>query len=351
MPPKTRAKTNTNTSNDEPDTGDKRKADDAGIKNEDDPRTEASKEAEAEPATKQLKKTADPILNWLLSDEAFNLAYPKVETGHGEIDWPSSERRRKTPPPPASSSGDDKGADKTIAKATNKDHNTQANEATTELLTYPSSPLSPFQNLTASLILSKPLSHRLGQRTINTLLNPPFGLRTPADIEAVGLEGVRRVMWEARTQHKEKTAGELEGLVEAVRGIQSEGGDAEEGWEELSGLREQLAGLGTREAQEWVGEVLKGAIKGVGETGVGIFLRRVQGRWEEVFPFADKRAVEGSVALGVVEEGVEEGKAAEELAAKLDGDREKLVRVLDVLVGLQLEKKMDEARERLGVKG
>lgn len=39
--------------------------------------------------------------------------------------------------------------------------------------------------------------------------------------------------------------------------------------------------------------------KGIGDVGVDIFFREVQAAWEELYPFADPRALEGAAALGL----------------------------------------------------
>ncbi|KPI34455.1 uncharacterized protein AB675_1404 [Cyphellophora attinorum] len=318
-----------------PEPGDKRKAED--IEGDADDQEAASEGAEdAEPEAKKPKTEPAPsnkngnsasssqprALKWLLSQEAFDLAFPAFPEGHGEIDW-DDEKRRKEPP------AEDAGHQAT------KDQ---------KLLTYPDSSLTPFQNLVCALILSKPLSHRLGTRTINTLLNPPFGLRTVDDLDEAGFEGRRKVMWEARTQHKEKTATQLGDLVEGVRAI-----CGDDDLENLEGLRKQLKGLDVKAAQDKVQEVLTDGIKGVGPTGVGIFLRRVQGQWEEVFPYVDDRALAAAREFGLVDGNGKLG-SARDLAKLLNDDQAEFVKLLDVLIGIQLEKKMDEALKTAGVK-
>ena len=308
-----------------PEPGEKRKADDIAEEPVED--SNAGEDTIEPDAKKQKKITASSsasnskqeTVKWLLSKSAFDLAFPTLPEGHGEIDWDPASRRKV---PPAEDAG----------KA---DADAEDNNGNKPLLTYPDSSLTPFQNLVAALILSKPLSHRLGMRTINTLLNSPFGLRTAADLDEAGFEGRRKVMWEARTQHKEKTASQLGDLVEGVREING----SVEGLEDLAGLRKQLADIKVEEAQQKVKSVLEKGIKGVGPMGVSIFLRRVQGDWEEVFPFADERSLEAASEFGLVSGN----DGAEELAELIEGDREKFVRLLDILVGIQLEKKMDEA--------
>ncbi|KAI3554940.1 hypothetical protein CABS01_11653 [Colletotrichum abscissum] len=333
-----------NSDNEAADTGTKRKASEAS------PPTHYQDD---EPDTKK-PKTEDPkaTVDWLLSDEAFSLAFPSLPQGHGEIDWDEGQHRKDPPP-------DSAGKKTNTSKASKKNGNDKNDDDESDdkgpRLTYPDSTLTPFQNLVAALLLSKPISHRLGLRTINTLLNPPFGLRTPQDLDEAGFEGRRKVMWEARTQHKEKTAVQLGDLVEGVRKIcggggdddEKEGGKKEDGKDEedegdtekMTALREMVKGMKAEEAQKKVEKALTDGIKGVGPTGAGIFLRRVQEEWEEVFPYADKRALEAAVEFGIIKES----DGARELAEVNEGDRGKFVRMLDVLVGIQLEKKMEEA--------
>ncbi|KAK1927768.1 hypothetical protein DB88DRAFT_47358 [Papiliotrema laurentii] len=265
--------------------------------------------ADPEPPAKTSRTSMTP-LDWLLSDEAFDLANPEIPEGHGEIDWDESQQR-KTPP----------DSDVDQSKKENED-----------VLRYPQSSLTPFQNLVSASILSKPLSHKLGLRTIQTLLNPPFSLRTWKDLDEAGYEGRRKVMWEARTQHKEKTASLLGDLCDGIKELC---GEDEEDLSELQGVRDKIDGMKhPKEAQETVEKVLT-KIKGIGPGVAGIFLRRVQREWQEVFPYIDERSLKAARAFGLVGER----GGADELKQKTGGDREKFVRVVDVLVGLELEKR------------
>ncbi|KAK1724833.1 uncharacterized protein BDZ83DRAFT_320697 [Colletotrichum acutatum] len=325
----TRSQAESNNDHEAADTGTKRKASEA---------SQANHAQDDEPDTKK-SKTENPkaTVDWLLSDEAFSLAFPSLPQGHGEIDWDEGQHRKDPPP---ESAGKKTNTSKSSKDKDNDDSHENEDDKGPRL-TYPDSTLTPFQNLVAALLLSKPISHRLGLRTINTLLNPPFGLRTPQDLDEAGFEGRRKVMWEARTQHKEKTAVQLGDLVEGVRKICcGGGGDEKEDREKETKEEEDEVDVEKMIAlKKMVEKVLTDGIKGVGPTGAGIFLRRVQEEWKEVFPYADQRALEASVEFGVIHEG----DSAKELADVVDGNRGKFVRMLDVLVGIQLEKKMEEA--------
>lgn len=151
-------------------------------------------------------------------------------------------------------------------------------------------------------------------------------------------------MWEARTQHKEKTASQLGDVVDGIRELCGDE-DKDDQLDHLDGLRHSLKGLKSpTEVQQALVDKLT-TIKGIGPGVASIFLRRVQGDWEEVYPYADDRCLGAARAFGLI--GDEGG--AEELAEKVGkGDRRKFVRVLDTLIGIELEKKLDEAVKQAG---
>lgn len=85
-----------------------------------------------------------------------------------------------------------------------------------DLRTYSSSTFTPFEELICAVILSRPISHALGLRSIRTLFNEPHNFTTPKKIREAGFEPVRKALDEARTQHRQKTAEELVLLADAV---------------------------------------------------------------------------------------------------------------------------------------
>lgn len=78
--------------------------------------------------------------------------------------------------------------------------------------------------------------------------------------------------------------------------------------------------------------------KGIGDTGADIFMREAQLAWDELYPFADRKALEGAAALGLGDDA----KALARLVARRD-----LPRLLSGLVRAKLdrtvEKVLDEA--------
>lgn len=78
-----------------------------------------------------------------------------------------------------------------------------------DIRTYSSSAFSPFEELVCALILSRPISHALGLRSIRTIFNDPYNFTTPKALREAGSEGRRKALDVARTQHRQKTADEL----------------------------------------------------------------------------------------------------------------------------------------------
>ena len=149
-------------------------------------------------------------------------------------------------------------------------------------------------------------------------------------------------MWKARTQHKERTATFLGHLCEGIKELCGE--DADD-LSKLTGVREKIKDCKTpKEAQEKLVEVLTD-IKGIGPGVASIFLRRVQGDWKEVFPYIDDRSLKAAISFGLIQEG----QGATELAEKVVKDQKQFVRLVDTLVGLELEKKVDVAMQLAGV--
>ncbi|WVF65777.1 hypothetical protein IAT40_000511 [Kwoniella sp. CBS 6097] len=326
------------------------------------------------------------LLEYLLSDKVFDMANPSPKKGYGEVDWakhtsPANPKTAPSPlPKPGPSSGQKRKAEEKavpeymdmemnndtknsngngIEKGTNNPKSKSKSAGSIAgsgsgpgLIRYPFSPMTPFQTLVACLLLSKPLSHKLGIRTITTLLNQPFDFGTFSTLAETDDERRREGMWAARTQHKEKTADQLGELVDGVRGLNGEGEE-----DQLGGIKRAISagdqgqgdGLSTVQAQQRVGDMLK-TLKGIGNVGVSIFLRRIQSQWSEVYPYIDERCLASAKYLGLLGEDLGGEEGAKKLSELLDGDQEgnrgKLTRLLDTLIGLDLEKKLDDVAEK-----
>lgn len=159
-----------------------------------------------------------------------------------------------------------------------------------DMRTYAGSELSPFEELLCAVVLSRPISHRLGLRTIRTILNPPYSFGTPESIIAASPEQRHQAMWDARTQHKAKTAEQVGLIGEVVAELFAE----DESDTSLDKVREQAK-------HQWDGErdLLQKNIKGLGKTGLDIFFRRVQWLWPEAFPSFDARTAKAVEKLGL----------------------------------------------------
>jgi len=223
------------------------------------------------------------------------------------------------------------------------DESEQLKEGLKDLRTYSSSVLTPFEELLCAFILSRPISHRLGHRTIRTVLNPPYNFTSPKAIQDAGKEKVVQSVWDAKTQHKEKTAGEMSLAADVVADKFSKN-DATDA--SLEKVREEA-----EKDVDQIRDLLKTNIKGVGKTGLDIFVRRVQWLWPECYPFMDDRTSQAAKALGLPDDALELDQLVKKLWRDLDTDaiegkgdekqRRAFVIILERLVGAQLEGKVD----------
>ncbi|KAI9873649.1 MAG: hypothetical protein M1830_010758 [Pleopsidium flavum] len=219
-----------------------------------------------------------------------------------------------------------------------------------KLKTYSSTGLTPFEELVCAVILSRPISHRLGLRTIRTIFNEPYNFTTPKAIREAGSENRHKALWDARTQHKDKTAEQLGGLADVVVERFADGEDDTS----LEKARKD-AGYDV-EAATKERELLKTHIKGLGKTGLDIFFRRVQALWPNAYPFADQRTLSAFEKLGLPGSAKDLKELIEEKWSELKFDdvkgldeedqrRKVFVRVLERAVGADLEGKAELAKE------
>ncbi|KAL8780945.1 MAG: hypothetical protein Q9194_000629 [Teloschistes cf. exilis] len=214
-----------------------------------------------------------------------------------------------------------------------------------DLRTYSSSTFSPFEELICAVILSRPISHALGLRSIRTLFNEPHNFTTPKKIREAGFEPIRKALDEARTQHRQKTAEELVLLADAVA---EHLGDGEEDVS-LERVRRECGYDWPKEK-----EMMKTHIKGLGKTGLDIFARRIQAVWPKPYPFADQRTLSGLQKLGLSGSAEELKKLVDDLWTDLDvkdlpGDEDEkkrrvFVQLLERAVGVDLEGNADAVR-------
>lgn len=212
--------------------------------------------------------------------------------------------------------------------------------------TYSSSTFTPFEELVCATILSRPIGHMLGLRSIRTIFNAPYNLTSPKAIRKAGNEGCREALDKARTQHRQKTAEELVILADAVVDTLGKGEEDVS----LEKVREECDKDVEKER-----EMLKKNVKGLGKTGLDIFGRRIQGIWKEWYPFVDERTLGAIEKLGLPGDTDGLRDLMEEHWEKLDvgsiraqdeseKKRKAFVRILERAVGADLEGKIDDVK-------
>ncbi|UJO12966.1 uncharacterized protein CLAFUR5_01096 [Fulvia fulva] len=216
--------------------------------------------------------------------------------------------------------------------------------------TYSSSALNPFEELMCAMILSRPVSHGLGHRAIRTVLNDPYDFTSAQAVKDAGEEKVAQALYDAKTQHKDKTAAQISQFAETV--VEKYTSDGKEGTTLSKALsdNEDDASLALKS--------LKNEIKGFGDTGIDIFLRRVQWLepWTSSYPFVDGKSQDALRALGLPQDHEDLKQVLEEHWSKLgtthlagkDNDQKKrraFVVLLERVTTAKLDNKENEVRE------
>lgn len=211
--------------------------------------------------------------------------------------------------------------------------------------TYTASALNPFEELLCAIILSRPISHRLGLRTIRTVLSEPYNFTSARALRDAGDEKRLQSVYDARTQHKDKTAAQMGILAEAVLEHFTTKDDSK--GTQLGKLREDCGDDVGQAAKS-----LKKNIKGLGQTGLEIFFRRVQWIYTAAFPNVDTRTADALRLLGLPQDGEQLVALIEASWGKLEtggfaGEdkearkRRALVVLLERATGAHLEHKVD----------
>lgn len=218
-----------------------------------------------------------------------------------------------------------------------------------EFKTYSTSTFTPFEELVCAVILSRPIGHMLGLRSIRTIFNAPYEFTTPKKIREAGNDGCREALDKARTQHRQKTAEELVLLADAV--VNSLGHGDED--VSLERVREESEHDHERER-----EMLRRNVKGLGKTGLDIFGRRIQGVWPNFYPFIDQRTLAAIEKLGLPGNAEELKDILNENWVKLEvkdieakheeeKKRKAFVRILERAVGADLEGNIDSIKSEI----
>ena len=213
--------------------------------------------------------------------------------------------------------------------------------------TYATSPFTPFEELLNALILSRPIGHVLGLRSIRTLLNGPYNLMSPKMIRDLGVDGVHQALDQARTQHRQKTAQEIVLLADAVTSTLGE----DHFDVSLERVRETCGHDMKRERT-----MIKDNVKGMGDMGLDIFGRRIQGSWGEWYPFADQKTLDALGKLGLpgnteqlkslLEEHWKDLNAEDVIGDGEERKRRVFVRVIERAIGAGLEGNLDDIKAK-----
>lgn len=212
--------------------------------------------------------------------------------------------------------------------------------------TYSSSVMTPFEELMSAMILSRPISHRLGLRSIRTVLNDPYNFINAKAVKDAGEDKRHQAFWDAKTQHKGKTADQVGMLADVVLDKYTSNDD-KDGAQMKKVLSDNDNDLDKALSS------MKENIKGLGKTGLDIFLRRVQWLWEAGCPFIDGRTQDSLRKMGLTQDAEELQELVEQLWSKLDtkhlaGEGESEVKrrafvvLLERVTGADLEGKIDE---------
>lgn len=165
---------------------------------------------------------------------------------------------------------------------------------------------TPFEHLVTASLLSKPLSHTLGMRSVRTLLNDPYGFSTPAKMKAAGEDKIWHALEEARTQHRQKTAAFLYQMAEQYSNPNTQDDEGDKG--DSDEMLELATSANDGGSTATIGYV-KDTVKGMGDIGAQIFCRRVQaceGWGEAIWPYADARSIHALSELGIKIETADE---------------------------------------------
>jgi hypothetical protein len=182
-------------------------------------------------------------------------------------------------------------------------------------------PSALFQLLCASVLYSARIDARIATQAFKNLKRR--GWRSARSMAgSTWSQRVEALNDAGYTRYQERTSTMLGELSEQL--LERWGGD-------LRKLREEAERDPKRERK-----LLKQA-KGLGDVGVDIFFREVQGAWEELMPFADRRALDAARRLKL-------GGDAKALQRLADGPGE-LVRLVASLVRTELDDDYDAVRK------
>lgn len=178
-------------------------------------------------------------------------------------------------------------------------------------------PAPLFQLLYAALLLSARIPADNATQAARALIDA--GLTTPQKMaRATWQERVDVITWHGYKRYDERTSTMLGQTAEHL--LDAYGGD-------LRRLREAAARDPAREKERLM------EFKGIGNIGADIFLREIQGVWEEAFPYADARVLKAARRLNL-------GDSPKALARHVD--RHDFPRFAAALLRVDLHKAYDQ---------
>ena len=172
-----------------------------------------------------------------------------------------------------------------------------------------------FRLLVASILFSARIGHRIAFAAARALADQ--GWTTPQKLDRTTWAQRVRVLNRAGYARYDESTSRMLGdtcalLLERYRG-------------DLRRLREQAERDPRRE------RALLKEFKGIGDIGVDIFFREAQVAWDELYPFADRRALRAAERLGLRGD-------ANALARLVEGDVREFARLAAALVRVGLER-------------
>jgi hypothetical protein len=179
-----------------------------------------------------------------------------------------------------------------------------------------------FRLLVASILFSARIGHRIAFAAARALADQ--GWTTPQKLDRTTWSRRVRVLNRAGYARYDESTSRMLGdtcalLLEHYRG-------------DLRRLREQAERDPRRE------RALLKEFKGIGDVGVDIFFREAQVTWDELYPFADRRALRAAERLGLRGD-------ANALAQLVEGDVREFARLAAALVRVGLERDYEGVRE------
>jgi hypothetical protein len=189
-------------------------------------------------------------------------------------------------------------------------------------------PSALFRMLVAAMLFSAPIGARQGLAAARALTDQ--GWTTPGKMAATSWHERVRVLVEHGYARFGDRTGAMLGDASALLRERYRG--------DLRKLREQAGRDPGKERS-----LLK-QVKGIGDVGVDIFFREVQVAWDELYPYADARALDAARQLGL---GADAGGLADLTGG---GDRERFARLVAGLVRTRLAHDYDEVLEATHVR-